>query len=277
MGQKIHPVGLRVGVIRGFDSQWYYNKKGYGAALLQDHRIRNFIKRRTGLGNISRIEIERAANRIKVTIFTARPGAIIGRGGKGIDELTDTLNRIVRREDPTMVVQVNVTEVRQPELDAQLVAENIAIQLEKRISHRRAMRQAMTRVVRLNGRGIKVQVSGRLGGSEIARREGDKVGKIPLHTIRADIDYGTATARTIYGSVGVKVWIYKGEVLPERRLREMEAARDEREGGRPERRERRGGGRDGGRDGGRNRDGGAAFGSTRSQDAAPAPSAGGEA
>jgi len=225
MGQKIHPVGFRVGVIRGHDSHWYYNKKGYGSALLLDHGIRTFIKRRTGLGNVSRVEIERAANRVKVTIFTARPGAIIGRGGKGIDELTDILNRMVRRVDATSVVQVNVSEVRQPELDAQLVAENIAIQLEKRISHRRAMRQAMTRVMRLNGRGIKVQVSGRLGGSEIARREGDKVGKIPLHTLRADIDYGFATASTVYGSVGVKVWIYKGEVLPERRMRqEAEAA-----------------------------------------------------
>lgn len=218
MGQKIHPVGFRVGVIRGFDSHWYYGKKGYGAALLLDHRIRRYIKNRVGLGNVSRVEIERAANRIKVTIFTARPGAIIGRGGKGIDELTDTLNRLVRREDPTSVVQVNVTEVRQPELDAQLVAENIAMQLEKRISHRRAMRQAMTRCMRLNGRGIKVQVSGRLGGSEIARREGDKVGKIPLHTLRADIDYGYAIARTMYGTIGVKVWVYKGEVLPERRM-----------------------------------------------------------
>jgi small subunit ribosomal protein S3 len=224
MGQKIHPVGFRVGVIRGHDSHWYYNKKGYGPALVLDHDIRNLIKRRTGLGNVSRVEIERAANRVKVTIFTARPGAIIGRGGKGIDELTDILNRMVRRQDPTSVVQVNVSEVRQPELDAQLVAENIAIQLEKRISHRRAMRQAMTRVMRMNGRGIKVQVSGRLGGSEIARREGDKVGKIPLHTLRADIDYGFATAHTVYGSVGIKVWIYKGEVLPERRLRQEEAA-----------------------------------------------------
>jgi small subunit ribosomal protein S3 len=224
VGQKIHPVGLRVGVIRGFDSHWYFNKKGYGAALLQDHQIRNYIKDRVGLGNVSRVEIERAANRVKVTIFTARPGAIIGRGGKGIDELTDVLNRRVREKDPTNVVQVNVTEVRQPELDAQLVAENICQQLEKRISHRRAMRQAMTRCMRMNGRGIKVQVSGRLGGSEIARTEGDKVGKIPLHTIRADIDYGTATAHTVYGSVGCKVWIYKGEVLPERKLREMDAA-----------------------------------------------------
>jgi len=230
MGQKIHPVGLRVGVIRGFDSHWYYGKKGYAAALLQDHRIRRYIKNRTGLGNVSRIEIERAANRVKVNIFTARPGAIIGRGGKGIDELTDTLNRVVRLQDPTMVVQVNVTEVRQPELDAQLVAENIAVQLEKRISHRRAMRQAMTRVQRMNGRGIKVLVAGRLNGSEIARSEGDKFGKIPLHTIRADIDYGQATAHTVYGSVGVKVWIYKGEVLPDRRLREIEAAREEQRG-----------------------------------------------
>jgi small subunit ribosomal protein S3 len=222
MGQKIHPVGFRVGVIRGFDSHWYYNKKGYGPALLQDDRLRRFIKNRTGLGNVSRVEIERAANRIKVTIFTARPGAIIGKGGRGIDELTNILNHMVRRDDSTAVVQVNVTEVRQPELDAQLVAENVCLQLEKRISHRRAMRQAMTRVMRMNGRGIKIQVSGRLGGAEIARREGDKVGKIPLHTLRADVDYGQATARTVYGSVGCKVWIYKGEVLPDRRLRPEE-------------------------------------------------------
>ncbi|MEQ1934311.1 MAG: 30S ribosomal protein S3 [Fimbriimonadaceae bacterium] len=217
MGQKIHPVGFRIGVIRGFDSHWFYNKKGYAEAIVVDHKIRDYVKKRVGLGNVSRVEIERAANRTKVTIFTARPGAIIGRGGKGIDEITQQLNDLVRKMDPTGAVQVNVSEVRQPELDAQLVAENIAIQLEKRISHRRAMRQAMTRVVRLNGRGIKVLVSGRLGGSEIARSEGDKVGKIPLHTLRADIDYGQAFASTMYGSVGVKVWIYKGEVLPERR------------------------------------------------------------
>lgn len=217
MGQKIHPVGFRVGVIRGFDSHWFYGKKGYGEALLLDDKIRQYIKNRVGLGNVSRVEIERAANRIKVNIFTARPGAIIGRGGKGIDELTDTLNRMVRKIDPTSVVQVNVSEVRQPEVDAQLVAENIAAQLEKRISHRRAMRQAMTRAVRMNCRGMKVQVSGRLNGSEIARREGDKFGKIPLHTLRADIDYGFSVAHTSYGTTGVKVWIYKGEVLPERR------------------------------------------------------------
>ena len=215
MGQKIHPVGFRVGVIRGFDSHWFYGKKGYGQALVLDDKIRRYIKSRVGLGNVSRVEIERAANRIKVNIFTARPGAFIGRVGKGIDELTDTLNRMVRRIDPTSVVQVNVSEVRQPEVDAQLVAENIAAQLEKRISHRRAMRQAMTRAVRMNARGMKVQVSGRLNGAEIARREGDKFGKIPLHTLRADIDYGFSFAHTIYGSVGVKVWIYKGEKMPE--------------------------------------------------------------
>jgi small subunit ribosomal protein S3 len=222
MGQKIHPVGLRVGIIRGHDSHWFYKKKGYAEALKLDHDIRHYIKNRVGLGNVSRVEIERAANRLKVNIFTARPGAIIGRGGKGIDELTDTLNRRVRQNDATLVVQVNVSEVRQPELDAQIVAENVCAQLEKRISHRRAMRQAMTRVVRLNGRGIKILVSGRLGGSEIARSEGDKTGKIPLHTLRADIDYGFAEAHTVYGIIGCKVWIYKGEVLPEKRLRELD-------------------------------------------------------
>ncbi len=271
MGQKIHPVGLRVGVIRGFDSNWYYGKKGYAAALLQDHRIREFIKMRTGLGIVSRVEIERAANRVKVNVFTSRPGAIIGRGGKGIDELSFILNKLVRQGDPTSMVQVNVTEVRQPELDAQLVAENIAAQLEKRVSHRRAMRQAMTRVTRMNGRGIKVLISGRLNGSEIARSEGDKLGKIPLHTIRADIDYGLAVAKTIYGTVGVKVWIYKGEVLPERRMREIA------EGPREERRERRPRREDGDRERrpfSRTRDENAP---AQDQGAAPAANPGGEA
>ncbi|MBV6457248.1 MAG: 30S ribosomal protein S3 [Fimbriimonadaceae bacterium] len=223
MGQKIHPTGFRIGVIRGWDSHWFFKKKGYAEALKQDHEIRSEIRKHVGTGNVSRVEIERAANRIKVNIFTSRPGAIIGRGGKGIDDLTNKLNRMVRKTDTTSVAQVNVSEVRQPELDAQLVAENIAIQLERRVSHRRAMRQAMTRCLRMNGRGIKVMVSGRLNGSDIARTEMDKVGKVPLHTLRADIDYGVATAFTIYGSVGVKVWIYKGEVLPERHRQALEA------------------------------------------------------
>lgn len=225
MGQKIHPIGFRIGVIRVADSNWFADKKTYRKYLKSDNEIRNTIRRRYGLGIISRVEIERAANRIKVNIFTSRPGAIIGRGGKGIDELTQDLNRMVRSEDPTLGVQVNVTEVRQPELDAQLVAENIAVQLEKRVSHRRAMRQAITRCVRFNGRGIKVMISGRLNGAEIARTEGDKTGKVPLHTLRADIDYGTATAVTVYGSIGIKVWLYKGEVLPERQRQQEAAAR----------------------------------------------------
>ncbi|MCE9558113.1 MAG: 30S ribosomal protein S3 [Armatimonadetes bacterium] len=237
MGQKIHPVGFRIGVIRGWDSHWYFDKKGYATAVAQDQTIRRIIKHRVGTANVSRIEIERAAARIKVNIFTPRPGAVIGRGGKGIDELTNGLNYLVRTVDATAQVQVNVTEVRQPELDAQLVAENIAQQLEKRISHRRAMRQSITRAVRMNGRGIKITVGGRLNGSEIARTETDKNGKVPLHTLRADIDYGTATAFTLYGTIGVKVWIYKGEVLPEKQriamaepIRETRRPRKPREG-----------------------------------------------
>ena len=231
MGQKVHPIGFRVGrtsghnVIRDFESHWYASKKQYGLNLLIDHRIRTVVKGRVGLGNISRVAIERAANRIKVTIFTARPGAIIGKGGKGIEDLTNVLNTLVKKLEKSETqdrgqtqVQVNVTEERSPETNAQLVAENICQQLERRISHRRAMRQAMTRAMRFNSKGIKVLVAGRLNGAEIARSEGDKVGKIPLHTIRADIDYGCATAKTIYGSVGCKVWIYNGEVLRDRRF-----------------------------------------------------------
>jgi len=244
MGQKIHPVGFRLGVIRGHDSHWIYPKRQYRDAIVSDYRIRRFIRNKVGKGLVSRVEIERAANRIKVTIYTSRPGAVIGRGGKGIDELSHDLNHNVRRDDPTAQVQVNVAEVRQPELDAQLVAENIAVQLERRISHRRAMRQSMTRAQRMNGRGMKIMVAGRLNGSEIARSEVDKFGKVPLHTLRADIDYGYAIAYTIYGTVGVKVWVYKGEVLPERQLMSLveaeNAPRKRRE--RPARPDQTGGG-----------------------------------
>lgn len=228
MGQKINPTGFRVGVIRGHDSHWFYHKKQYRLALVSDDRIRKFLKNKIGKGLVSRVEIERAANRIKVTIFTSRPGAVIGRGGKGIDELSKELNQMMRKDDPTAQVQVNVSEVRQPELDAQLVAENIAFQLERRISHRRAMRQAMMRAQRLNGRGMKIMVAGRLNGAEIARSDLDKFGKVPLHTLRADIDYGFATAFTVYGSVGVKVWVYKGEVLPEKQLAQIHEGFNER-------------------------------------------------
>jgi small subunit ribosomal protein S3 len=216
LGQKVHPIGFRLGVIRDADSHWFADKKTYRYLLAGDHAIRKFIRARLGMGNISRVDIERAANRVSVTLHTARPGAVIGRGGKGIDELTQELQKLVVKQDKNSQVHVNVHEVRQPELDAQLVAESIAQQLERRISHRRAMRQAVGRCLRNNGRGIKIISSGRLGGAEIARTEVEKMGKVPLHTIRADIDYGKAEAKTTYGVVGVRVWIYKGEVLPDK-------------------------------------------------------------
>lgn len=228
MGQKIHPIGFRIGVIRSHDSHWIKPKSQYRDALVSDQHVRKYVLDKIGKGLISRVEIERAANRIKVTIFTSRPGAVIGRGGKGIDSISEDLNRMMRKEDPTSQVQVNVSEVRQPELDAQLVAENIAVQLERRVSHRRAMRQSMTRAQRMNGRGMKILVSGRLNGGDIARSESDRFGKIPLHTLRADIDYGFATAFTIYGAVGVKVWVYRGEVLPEKQLHALNEAMNER-------------------------------------------------
>ena len=229
MGQKVHPIGFRLGVIRDADSHWFADKKTYKHLLAGDHAIRRFIRTKLGMGNISRVDIERAANRVSVTLHTARPGAVIGRGGKGIDELTQELQKLVVKQDKNSQVHVNVHEVRQPELDAQLVAESIAQQLERRISHRRAMRQAVGRCLRNNGRGIKIISSGRLGGAEIARTEIEKMGKVPLHTIRADIDYGKAEARTTYGVVGVRVWIYKGEVLPDKLRMAQEAPPMERE------------------------------------------------
>jgi small subunit ribosomal protein S3 len=229
LGQKVHPIGFRLGVIRDADSHWFADKKTYRYLLAGDHAIRKFIRTKLGMGNISRVDIERAANRVSVTLHTARPGAVIGRGGKGIDELTQELQKLVTKQDKNSQVHVNVHEVRQPELDAQLVAESIAQQLERRISHRRAMRQAVGRCLRNNGRGIKIISSGRLNGAEIARTEVEKMGKVPLHTIRADIDYGKAEAKTTYGVVGVRVWIYKGEVLPDKLRMAQEAPPMERE------------------------------------------------
>jgi small subunit ribosomal protein S3 len=226
MGQKIHPIGFRIGVIRGHDSHWIATKRQYRDLLKSDHVIRKHLQKKVGKGLVSRVEIERAASRIKVTIFTSRPGAVIGRGGKGIDAISHELNAMMRKDDKTAQVQVNVSEVRQPEMDGQLVAENIAVQLERRISHRRAMRQSMTRAQRMNCRGMKIQVSGRLNGSEIARRECDMIGKVPLHTLRADIDYGESVAYTIYGTVGIKVWVYKGEVLPDKQIAAMHGPDD---------------------------------------------------
>ncbi len=208
MGQKVNPHGLRIGVIKTWDSKWYAGKD-YEKFLLEDIKIREFIKEKHFQSGISRVEIERAANRARVTIHTAKPGMLIGRGGSNIEILKKDVKKFTDSQ-----VDINIQEIKQPDIDATLVAENIAAQLERRIAFRRAMKQSVTRTMRMGAKGIKVQVGGRLGGAEIARSEGYREGSIPLHTLRADIDYGTAEAHTTYGRIGVKVWIYKGEILP---------------------------------------------------------------
>ncbi|MBM3450085.1 MAG: 30S ribosomal protein S3 [Armatimonadetes bacterium] len=218
MGQKVNPVGLRIGVIRDWESRWY-SQKGFAELLHEDLRLRKFVKKKLHRAGISRIEIERAVNRLKVTVHAARPGIIIGRGGTGIDALKKELRELTGKE-----TQLNVQEIRRPELEAQLVAESVAQQLERRIAHRRAMKQAVQRTLRSGGKGIRISCSGRLGGAEIARYEWYREGRVPLHTLRADIDFGVAEALTTYGRIGVKVWIYRGDVFPEHR-REGRAAR----------------------------------------------------
>ncbi|NLW08166.1 MAG: 30S ribosomal protein S3 [Clostridia bacterium] len=210
MGQKVHPKGLRIGIIRDWDSRWYADKD-YKNLLHEDLKIRAFIKKRLYQAGISTIEIERAANRVKVIVHTAKPGVIIGRGGTEVEALRKELEDLTGKQ-----VNLNIVEIKKPELDAQLVAENIAAQLERRISFRRAMKQAVARSMRMGAQGIRVACGGRLGGAEIARTEWYSEGKVPLHTLRADIDYGFAEANTTYGKIGVKVWLYKGEVLPDR-------------------------------------------------------------
>jgi small subunit ribosomal protein S3 len=210
LGQKIHPIGFRIGVIREPDSKWYASDKDFPALLLEDAKIRKFAKRSLYQAGVSRVEIERAANRVKVTVHTAKPGIIIGRGGRGVDDLRADLEKLTGGKQ----VHVNVQEIRTPELDAQLVAESIAQQIEKRISYKRASKQAVMRSMRMGAKGIRVRVAGRLGGSEMARVDGEKSGKVPLHTLRADIDYGFTEAKTTYGNIGVKVWIYKGDIIP---------------------------------------------------------------
>ncbi len=206
MGQKVNPIGLRLGINQEWRSMWYANKKEFGTFLLEDIKMRAFIKKKLFFAGVSKIVIERASNRARVVIHTSRPGIIIGRKGTEIDRLKEDLAKMTGRE-----ILIDIEEVKKPDLDAQLVAENIAVQLEKRISHRRAMKRALRNCMENGGLGIKILVSGRLGGTEIARREGYKEGKIPLHTLRAIIDYGFAQAFTTYGTIGVKVWIYKGE------------------------------------------------------------------
>lgn len=209
MGQKVNPHGLRIGIIKDWDTKWYANNKNFSEFLVEDVKIRKFIKKKLYTSGISRIEIERAANKVKVNVNTAKPGLVIGKGGAGIEELRKQLEKMTQKN-----VLINITEIKVPELDSQIVAEGIASQLEKRISFRRAMKQAMTRTMKLGAKGIKTQVAGRVGGAEIARTEHYHEGTIPLQTLRADVDYGFAEADTTYGKLGVKVWIYKGEVLP---------------------------------------------------------------
>ncbi|MGF7058321.1 30S ribosomal protein S3 [Brassicibacter mesophilus] len=209
MGQKVNPHGLRVGVIKDWDSKWYADKKHFSEYLVEDNKIREFIKRKLYIAGVSKIEIERAANRVKISINTAKPGMVIGRGGSGVEELRKNLEKLTKRN-----ITINVEEIKVPEMDAQLVAENIAGQLERRISFRRAMKQSIQRTMRAGAKGIKTSVSGRLGGADMARTESYSEGTTPLHTLRADIDYGFAEADTTYGKIGVKVWLYKGEVLP---------------------------------------------------------------
>ena len=208
MGQKVNPHGLRVGVIKDWDSRWFANGNAFGDTLVEDYNVRNFIKEELKAAGVPRIEIERDALKVRIHIHCAKPGMVIGQGGAKINELRARLEKMIGKP-----VHVNIVEVKQPDLNAQLVAESIASQLERRISFRRAMKQAIGRTMRLGAKGIKTCVSGRLGGAEIARTEHYDEGTVPLQTLRADIDYGFAEANTTYGKIGVKVWIYTGEVL----------------------------------------------------------------
>ncbi len=219
MGQKVHPHGLRVGVIKDWDAKWYANSKNFADNLVEDNQIREYLKERLFTAGISKIEIERAAKRVKINIHTAKPGMVIGKGGQGIEDLKVQLKKIITDKN----VLINIVEVKAPENNAQLMAENIAAQLEKRISFRRAMKQTIQRAMRTGVKGVKTACAGRLGGAEIARTEQYHEGTIPLQTLRADIDYGFAEADTIYGKIGVKVWVYRGEVLPTKKVQKEEA------------------------------------------------------
>ena len=210
MGQKVNPHGMRVGIIQGWNAQWYANKKEFSAYILEDHKIREFVKKKYYAFGISSVSIERYQEKVVVNIHTSKPGMVIGQKGAGVEQLKKELAKIVKSKS----LHINIMEIKRPDLDATLVAESVAQQLEKRSSFRRTMKQAMSRVMRSGAKGVKVMVSGRLDGAEIARSESYHEGSIPLQTVRADIDYGTAEAHTTFGIIGVKTWIYKGEVLP---------------------------------------------------------------
>lgn len=226
MGQKINPTGLRIGVIKNWESRWYADKSNFGDTLVEDYELREYLLKTLAPAGVPKVEIERDAKRVYINIHCAKPGMVIGRGGAEIEKLKEICKKMVGGKD----VSLNIIEIKSPDLNAQLVAENIASQLERRISFRRAMKQCIGRTMKLGARGIKIQCSGRLGGAEIARSETYHEGTIPLQTIRADIDYGFAEAKTTYGRIGVKVWLYKGEVLHEannnrRRTRRKEGAK----------------------------------------------------
>lgn len=212
MGQKVNPIGLRLGIIKGWDSAWYGGST-FSEKLIEDQQIRKYISARIPKGGISKIVIERTLKRITLTIHTARPGVVIGKGGTEVDKIKEELKKITGKD-----VQINIFEIKRPELDAKLVGESIAQQLKARISYRRAMKQAIASAMRVGAQGIKIKVSGRLGGAEMARTEQYKEGRIPLHTLRADIDYAVSESNTVYGKIGIKVWVFKGEVYGKRDL-----------------------------------------------------------
>ena len=246
MGQKVHPVGFRLGIVKGWDSSWYGGKE-FSDKLVEDQKIRKYIQARIPKGAIARVVIERTLKRITLTIHTARPGIVIGKGGGEVDKIKEELKKITGKD-----VQINIFEIKRPEIDAKLVGETIAQQLEARISYRRAMKQAISSAIRVGAQGIKVRVSGRLGGAEMARTEEYKEGRVPLHTLRADIDYAISEAQTVYGKIGIKVWVFKGEVYGKRDLSpaaQLSAAQAERGNDRGDRRgdrgDRRGGERGG--------------------------------
>ncbi len=271
MGQKINPVGFRLGIVKGWDSSWYGGKE-FADKLVEDQKIRKYISARIPKGAIARVVIERTLKRITLTIHTARPGIVIGKGGGEVDKIKEELKKITGKD-----VQINIFEIKRPEIDAKLVGEAIAQQLEARISFRRAMKQAIQSAIRVGAQGIKVKVSGRLGGAEIARSEQYKEGRVPLHTLRADIDYALSEAQTVYGKIGIKVWVFKGELYGKRDLSPAalmtQASAGDRAGGSNDRGDRRGrdrgderGGDRGGRgrnDRGGNDRGGAAGGNNR--------------
>ncbi|MDZ4132766.1 MAG: 30S ribosomal protein S3 [Dethiobacteria bacterium] len=217
MGQKVSPIGFRIGIIRDWDARWFASKN-YKELLHEDLAIRDYVKKKLESASVSRIEIERAANNLRINIHTAKPGMVIGRGGAGVEDLRKQLEAMTEKK-----VHLNIIEIKKPEMDAFLVAESVASQLERRIAFRRAMKQAVFRTMRNGAKGIKIACSGRLGGSEMARNESYHEGTVPLQTLRADIDYGLTEARTTYGRIGVKVWIYKGEILPSKPSKEKPA------------------------------------------------------